>query len=33
MKAAGPSVMRKAFDIQGRGGIQKEKLSFQVIPK
>jgi hypothetical protein len=32
MKTTGPSVMRKAFDIQGRGEMQKEKPPFQVIP-
>jgi len=32
MKTAGPSVMRKAFDIEGRGGMQKENPAFQAIP-
>ena len=28
-----PSVMRDPFDIEGGGGMQKEKASFQAIPK
>jgi hypothetical protein len=32
MKTAGPSVMRDLTDIEGRRGMQKEKLSFQAIP-
>lgn len=32
-RTADPSVMREPIDIEGRRGMQKEKPSFQAIPK